>query len=330
MPISIKDIAKKANVSPSTVSRALNDHPRISIETKNKVRNLATSMGYIPSQAARNLVTQQSATIGVAVADYMDPFYMSLLAPIEDIALENNYDLFVSSFYRDSKREEKLFDSFFEKRLAGIIVTGSLIDEGYLSQNNRSIPVVLVNCPSYPFSVSTDKLAGAKMAMEYLVGLGHHRIAYISLGMSSNAEILRLQGYRSVMRKHNIPIDEVLIVSGDGGVIGGIKAASQLMALPEKPSAIFCFNDMTALGVMNALQKQGYQVPRDCSVIGYDGLDISAYYHPSLTTVRQPIYQLGYRSTEMLLDLIRGDGEVGSEIIEPELITRGSTTHARN
>ena len=253
---------------------------------------------------------------------------MSLLASIEDVALANDYDLFVSSFYRDRQREEKLFDAFYQKRLAGIIVAGSLIDDGYLSQKDRSIPAVLVNCYSYPFSVSTNKLSGAKMALEYLVGLGHRRIAYISQGKALNTELFRLQGYRSVLSEHNIPIDEALIVSGDGGVIGGITAVSQLMALPEKPSAIFCSNDMTAIGVLNALQKQGYQVPRDCSVIGYDGLDISAYYHPSLTTVRQPIYQLGYRSTEMLLDLIRGDGEVGSEILESELIARDSTTHA--
>jgi len=323
--VSIKDIAKKANVSPSTVSRALNDYPRISSETIKLIKKLAKSMGYIPSQAARNLVTQKSATIGVAVADFLDPFYVSLLASIEDVALANDYDLFVSSFYRDRQREEKLFDAFYQKRLAGIIVAGSLIDDGYLSQVNRSIPAVLVNCFSYPFSVSTDKLSGAKMAMEYLVGLGHYRIAYISQGPQLNTELLRLQGYRSVLSKHNIPIDESLIVSGDGGVIGGIKAAAQLMALPEKPSAIFCFNDMTAIGVLNALQKQGCQVPRDCSVVGFDDLEIAAFYHPSLTTVRQPIYQLGYRAVEMLLNLIQGDGEVSSVILDPELIVREST-----
>jgi len=330
VPITIKDIAKKANVSPSTVSRALNDHPRISTETKKQVQELAKSMGYVPSQAARNLVTQRSATIGVAVADYLDPFYVSLLASIENVALANNYDLFVSSFYRDRRREEKLFDSFYEKRLAGIIVAGSLIDEGYLSQENRSVPVVLINCFSYPFSVSADKLAGAKMAMEYLVGLGHRRIAYVSQGKPLNTELLRLQGYRSVLRKHDIPIDDSLIVPGDGGVIGGIKAVSRLLDLPEKPSAIFCFNDMTAIGVMNALQKRGCQVPRDCSVVGFDDLEIATYYHPSLTTIRQPIYRLGYRATEMLLDLIRSDGEVGSEILEPELIVRDSTARAQD
>ena len=330
MSVTIIDIAEKANVSPSTVSRALNDHPRISIETKKQIQALAKSMGYVPSQAARNLVTQKSATIGVAVADYLDPFYMSLLASIEDVVIANNYDLFVSSFYRDRQREEKLIDAFYEKRLAGIIAAGSLIDEGYLSQENRLVPTVLINCLSYPLSVSADKFAGAKMAMEHLVELGHRRIAYVSPGKQMKTELLRLQGYHSVMSKHNISVDDSLIVPGDGGVIGGIKAVSRLLDLAEKPSAIFCFNDMTAIGVINALQKRGFQVPRDCSVVGFDDLDIAAYYHPSLTTVRQPIYQLGYRATEMLLDLIRGDGEGGSEILEPEMIVRGSTTRTQD
>jgi DNA-binding LacI/PurR family transcriptional regulator len=166
------------------------------------------------------------------------------------------------------------------------------------------------------------------MALEYLIGLGHRRIAYISQGVSLKSEFLRLEGYRLALREHDIPIDESLIVPGDGGVIGGIKAVSRLLDLAEKPSAIFCFNDMTAIGVMNALQKRGYQVPRDCSVVGFDGLDITAYFHPSLTTIRQPIFQLGYRAAEMLLDLIQGDNEVSSEILEPELVVRASTTHA--
>ena len=167
------------------------------------------------------------------------------------------------------------------------------------------------------------------MALEYLIGLGHYRIAYVSQSEPLKIELLRLQGYRSVLSKHNIPIDESIIVAGDGGVIGGIKAVSQLMALPEDPSAIFCFNDMTAIGVLNALQKQGYQVPRDCSVVGFDDLDIAAYYHPSLTTVRQPIYQLGYEAVEMLLNLIQGDDEVSSVILKPELIVRDSTARTQ-
>lgn len=325
MPISIKDIAEEASVSPSTVSRALNNHSRISPETKKQIQKLARSMGYVPSQVARNLVTQQSGTIGVAVADFLDPFYVSLLANIEDVIIANDYDLFVSSFYRDRKREKKLFDAFYEQRLAGIIIAGSQIDKEYLSLTNSSLPTVLVNCLSYPFSVSADKLSGAKMAMEHLIALGHSRIAYISQGMLLNTEFLRLKGYRAVLRDHGLPIDETLIVRGDGGVVGGIKVVSQLLNLPKRPTALFCFNDMTAVGVINALRQHGYEVPRDFSVIGFDGLHIAAYYYPSITTIQQPIYQLGQKAANMLFDLIAGKDDIEPEILEPELIIRDST-----
>jgi DNA-binding LacI/PurR family transcriptional regulator len=329
VPVSIKDIAQKANVSPSTVSRALNDHPRISTETKKQIQELARSMGYVPSQAARNLVTQRSATIGVAVADYLDPFYVSLLGSIEDVALANNYDLFVSSFYRDRKREEKMFDNFYEKRLAGIIVAGSLIDEEYLHQNKHLIPVVLVNCVSYPFSVSVDKLAGAQIAMNHLIALGHHRIAYVSQDIPFNTEFLRLEGYRAVLSEHGIPVDDALIVPGDGSIMGGIQAVERLLDLGNPPTAIFCFNDMTAIGVIHALHQCGYDIPNDFSVIGFDDLEIAAYYHPPLTTIHQPIYNLGHRSATMLFELIQGQEHIQSETLKPALVIRGSTARAR-
>ena len=157
MAISIKDIARKADVSPSTVSRALNNHPRISIETKNHIQDLAKTMKYIPSEVARSLVAKRSATIGVAIADFNDPFYTKLLSGIEDVAIENNFDLFVGSFYRECHRERKLFDAFDEKRVAGLIVAGSMVDDAYLSRENRAIPAVLINCPDYPYSVSVDQ-----------------------------------------------------------------------------------------------------------------------------------------------------------------------------
>jgi len=329
VPVSIKDIAQKANVSPSTVSRALNDHPRISTETKKQIQELARSMGYVPSQAARNLVTQRSATIGVAVTDYLDPFYVSLLGSIEDVALANNYDLFVSSFYRDREREKKLFDNFYEKRLAGIIVAGSLIDEGYLLQNKHLIPVVLVNCVSYPYSVSVDKLAGAKMAMNHLIALGHHRIAYVSQDIPLNTELLRLEGYHAVLSEHGIPMDDALIVPGDGSIMGGIQAVDRLLDLDNPPTAIFCFNDMTAIGVIHTLHQCGYDIPNDFSVIGFDDLEIAAYYHPPLTTIHQPIYNLGHRSATMLFELIHGQEHIQSETLKPALVIRGSTARAR-
>ena len=326
MPVTIKDIALRANVSPSTVSRALRDHPHISAETKEQIKKLALEMGYVPSEVARSLVGQQSATIGVAIADFQDPFYSSLLSGIEDVAVENHTDLFVGSFYRDLHRERKLFDAFDEKRLAGIIVAGSLVDEAYLARPLKSIPAVLINCPIYPFSVSVDQVAGACLAMEHLLSLGHQKVAYVSLGAETNSNNQRLAGYQKVLMEHRIPIDDALIVDGDGTASGGILAVQQLLSLAQYPTAIFCYNDMTAIGVMKALNQHGLSIPHDVSVIGFDGLEIGSYSRPPLTTIEQPIYDLGHQAATMLFRLIEdGEQAVTAETLEPALIVRGST-----
>ena len=325
MPVSISDIARRAGVSPSTVSRALNDHPRISEATKKNIQQLAKSMGYIPSQIARSLVARRSTTIGVAVHEFPDPFIVSLISSIEDVVLPNEHDLYISSFYRDSQLERRLYQSFIEKRVAGIIVIGSLIDEEYLELSVSSIPVVLVNCLTYPFSVSTNQYSGAIMAMDHLLGLGHRRIAYISQGTDTNTDKMRFKGYCFALNGHNIPQCEDFILSGDGSSIGGIKAVSQLLQFDERPTGIFCYNDLTAIGVMNALQQNGFRVPQDFSVVGFDDLDIAAYYYPSLTTIRQPIYQLGQEAANMLFGLTEGSDHVKSQVLEPQLIVRDTT-----
>ncbi len=324
MPVSIKDIAKKANVSPSTVSRALNDHPRISEETKAHIRELAENMGYVPSQIARNLVSKQSATIGVAIADFLDPFYGRLLASIEEAAIAHDYDLFVGSFYRDQQRELRLFEAFCEKRLAGAIVAGSLADEAYLSAR-QNLPLVFVNRGFSPFSITVNQSLGAKKAMEHLLNLGHRRIAYVSLGSVSRTEMHRFNRYCQSLEECGLPVDETLIVPGDGRLIGGIKAADRLLTAPQPPTAILCYNDMTALGVINGLKQKGYEVPRDVSVVGFDDLEISAQYYPSLTSVRQPIFDLGQKAANMLFGLLQGRQDLVQERLEPELIVRAST-----
>ncbi len=326
MAVSIKDIAKEANVSPSTVSRALNNHPRISDKTKKQIQTLAKEMEYVPSNIARDLVGQHSATIGVAIADFLNPFYSDIVASIEDVAVANNYQVFVSSFYRDKQRELELFNIFYERRFAGIIVSGSLVDNEYLSlPNSDFMPVVLINCPHYPFSVSTDKVLGARLAVEYLVELGHRRIAFIRQGFDSESARLRLNSFRETLNGYGIAVDERYIVDGDEWFTGGVRAVAQLLALAEPPTAVFCFNDMTAIGVINALQKKGYKVPQDLSVIGFDDLDIASFYHPSLTTVRQPIYQIGRSAAKMLYSLIQNQENIQAQLLEPMLVIREST-----
>jgi DNA-binding LacI/PurR family transcriptional regulator len=326
MPVSIKDIAEKAGVSPSTVSRALQNHPRISTETTRYIQELAKDMGYVPSAIARSLVSSRSTTIGVAVNDFLNPFYVNLIANIEDAVTDESYHVFVSSFHQNRDRELSLTNTFYERRLAGAIVVGSLVDKDYLEWPNRdSMPIVLVSCPNYPFSVSVDHYAGVCQATEHLIKLGHRRIAYVTRGYSTATQEQRVTGYCAALNEHNIPIDNALIVDGDGDITGGIKAVPQLLAQSNRPTAILCYNDMTAIGVINRLQHEGYKVPEDFSVIGFDDLGMAACYSPALTTVRQPTYQIGQSAVGILRNLAQGEESIEPKIFEPELIVRQST-----
>jgi len=331
MPVSIKDIAKEAGVSPSTVSRALHDHPRISSETKAYIQNLAKSMGYVPSTVARNLVGKRTATIGVAMADLTDPYYDRLMSGVEDEAATHGYQLVLSSFYRSPERELAIVHDFHKRRMDGIIVTGSAVVGAYQSSDHKFfMPIVLVNNPHYPFSVSINGYMGAKQVVRHLIALDHRRIAYVTWGTEHVDGANRLRGYQSALAEHNVPFDKTLVVSGDGGITGGIKAVPNLFDLPQPPTAIFGFNDMTAIGVINALRQRNLEVPRDISVAGYDDLEMASYYYPPLTTVRQPTYQVGERAVNMLHKLISGDKGVAPEILEPELVIRESTAPVKN
>jgi len=271
------------------------------------------------------LVTQDTATIGLVITYTADPFLSRLVQGVEETARNSGYSVFLSSSYRDYARELEVVRSFHERRTSGIIITGSQIDTDYLDLDDRfPLPVVLINCRTYPYSVSADMRTGAKQAVEHLVQLGHRRIAFVS-NLSIHTNLDRRAGYRQVLRKHDIPIDDSLIVEGDGMLEGGARAGQQLLNLPQPPTAIFCFNDMTAVGVLTALREAGLQVPRDCSVVGFDDLEMSAYFSPPLTTVRQPCYRMGQAAIRMLLQLIRGESDVQAEVLPTELVVRETT-----
>ena len=325
-PVSIKDIAREAGVSPSTVSRALHNNPRISEETGNRIRLLAKELEYSPSLPARSLVTHDTATIGLVITYASDPFLGRLVHGVEDAAQGNGYLVFLISSHRDADLEQDVIHSLYERRVTGIIVTGSRIDAGYLQLRDRfPVPVVLINCPDYPFSVSTDNRKGANEAAEHLVELGHRRIAYVSNPHSRCTDLDRLAGCKMVLDEHGILFDDVLVVEGDGSLQGGAQAMQKLLALPQPPTAVICFNDMTAMGAIHALSQANRRVPRDCSVIGFDDLELASYYCPPLTTVRQPTYRLGQRAMRILLALIQGRRELEAEVLPARLVVRETT-----
>lgn len=329
--VSIKDIARAAGVSPSTVSRALHHHPRISEETASRIRRLAEELGYTPSLPARSLVTRNTATIGLVVTHPSDPFLGRLVLGVEDTAQHKGYSVFLSSSCRNAERDQEVIRAFHERRATGVIVAGSQIDSECAALHDRfPLPIVLINYPLYPHSVSTDNLAGSRQAVEHLVQLGHRRIAFVANPRSYLSNLNRLSGYKATLAEHGIPVDEDLIVEGDGGLTGATKAMESLLGLQEPPSAVFCFNDMTALGVLHSLRCAGLRIPEDCSVIGFDDLELASYYCPPLTTVRQHRYQLGQRAMLMLLALIEGSTEVQAEVLPAELIVRETSGPARS
>jgi len=262
----------------------------------------------------------------VAITDLADPYYARLMLGIEDAAAAHQYQVVLSSYYRNPDRELAIVRDFQMRRMDGIIITGSEIEESYGSADRRFfMPIVLVNRPNYLYSVSVDRFLGAQKVVEHLIELGHRRIAHISEGARFRDKSRRLNGYLATLKNHNLDVADNLIIDGDGGISGGIQAVPQLLDLPDPPTAIFCFNDMTAIGVINALRQRGYDVPHDFSVAGYDDLEMAAYYYPTLTTVRQQTYQLGKRAVNMLLKLIDSEAEVAPEVVEPKLIVRQST-----
>lgn len=324
--VSIKDIAKAAGVSPSTVSRALHHHPRISEETATRIRRLAQEMGYSPSLPARSLVTRHTATIGLVITYASDPFLGRLVIGVEETAQAQGYSVFLRSSYRDADLERDVIRDFYERRVTGIVVTGSQIDAGYLQLCERfPVPVVLINCPDYPFSVSADNQKGARQATEHLVELGHRRIAYVANPHSRGTDLDRFTGYKMVLSRKGISFDEGLVVEGDGTLRGGVRAIQQLLALSPPPTAILCFNDMMAMGAVHALSRESRRVPRDCSVIGFDDLEQAAYYCPPLTTVRQPSYRLGQAAMSMMLQLIESGVAPQGDLLPTELVVRETT-----
>lgn len=330
MSVSIKDIAERAGVSPSTVSRALSDHPHISERTKAQIRQLAKEMGYTPSLLARSLVTQDTATIGVIITEASDPYLSDLVMSIERTAQEHGYSVLLSSSYFDTVRELQSVYAFHGRRVSGIIVIGSQIAEGYLDMDEHLPPITLTNISTYPASVSCDNVSGAREAVEHLCQLGHRRIAYVASRRSQGSSESRMSGYRLVLSERGIAFEPSLIFERDGTLGGGRKVAQALLSIDPLPTAVFCFNDMTAIGLLNALQRRGIRVPEQISVVGFDDIEFSAHCFPPLTTVRQPTDEMGRCLVELLQALIEGCEDVEPKMLSADLVIRGTTAPPRS
>ncbi|GAB4402771.1 MAG: substrate-binding domain-containing protein [Anaerolineales bacterium] len=333
MGVSIKDIARAAGVSHSTVSRALADSPLVREETRERIKQLAQEMGYSPHALARSLVTRRTQTVGVVVTTIADPFVSEIVRGLEETGQNHGYTIILCNSNAEPRRELAAVKALREKRVDGIIVTASRIGDLYLPLlEDFGVPIVLINnqqTGKYVYSIGTDDLRGGQIATEHLLSLGHTRIAYIASPNNVNSSQARMEGYRAALEAAGIAFDPALVADGDGRPAAAMRATEHLLSRGVRPTAIFCYNDMTAIGTMRALRKAGIRVPDDISVVGYDDIPIVEYLDPPLTTIRQRKYDMGCMAMDMLLRLLNGATDVQDVTIEPTLVVRESTSAPR-
>ena len=340
MAVTIKDIAKVADVSHSTVSRALRDHPTIALETITRIKIIAADMGYVPSAVARGLKTKRSQALGVIVNRIDDPFFSEILQGIEDVLQEAGYSLFVAASNRDPTREKTIVQAMRERQVDGVIVCTTQFGDEHRSQlEHFGFPIVTIGNlegTDYKWLVYHDDFYGIVQITKYLIELGHRKIAYLGNSRAERTTRGRLNSFMQEMNSANLPIpDEYIYHCPNGRPEGGAIGAKHCVDLVDSPTAIICFNDMMAIGVLKTLREAGMQVPRDCSVVGFDDIPIAAYTYPSLTTLKQPKYQLGFEAAQMMYKVLQPQSEINSAkgqtiMLRGELVIRETTAPPSN
>jgi len=331
MTPTIKLIAKKANVSIATVSRALNDDVRVTLETRAKVKRISNELNYKPNLVARNFVKKTSYAIGLILPDISDEFFTDIIRGVDEITYKNGYYTMVSSSHKHRTLADSI-ETFVQTGLVGgvILLMSAMTDDIKNILKNTKIPVVLIGGvkQEYDFDiVSIDNYQGAFNATEYLIKQKNFtKIAHIT-GPSENYDaLLRKKGFLDACKKNGVSINKSFIVEGNYTIDSGYHAFIQLYGLSEKPQAIFAANDMMALGCYDAAHYFNIKIPDDISLIGFDDIFISKYINPGLTTVRVQIEEVGKTAANLLIErLNKSNGKTHSLIkIPTELIIRNS------
>jgi LacI family transcriptional regulator len=329
-PATIEDVAARSGVSTATVSRVMSGSVPARPETRERVLAAARDLGYRPSGIARALKRRETRTLGLVITDITNPFYPQVVSAIEAAAHERGYGIVLANGGDDPARELEHLDLLVERRVDGIVIASSRMTRRHAEHlRATAVPVVLVNDPvsgSGLPTVTTAHRRGARMATEHLIGLGHVRIGHISAPSEHPAAGQRRQGVRDAVRAAGL--DGPLIAIGDGRVGGGASAAEALIGAGV--TGIVAYNDLTAIGALRALRRARIGVPEEVSVVGFDDIDLAAWTDPPLTTVRQPIDELGRWAVEHLTGLLAGGRPGGgTTVLEPSLVVRGSTASAQ-
>ena len=327
----IKDVARRANVSVATVSRALNGHDNVADAVRRRVHAAASELRYAPHHAARSLSSRRTETVGVVLPDLHGEFFSELMRGIDQVAREAALHLLVSS-YHGHPGEQAAALAAMRGRVDGLLLLSPYADgaEHPIESAAPAMPVVLLNAhaPGRAMPVlRVDNHGGAMRMVSHLVERGHRRIAFIAGPEDNHDARERLRGYRDALAKA-LPGSEPWVLPGEFDEASGHRAGRELLAAPQPPDAVFAANDMMALGCLFAFGQAGVSVPGDIALAGFDDIPLARYVHPALTTMRVDIAEFGARAMRLLLERIATPDQpvIVPAPIEPELVVRVSTT----
>ena len=332
MPVTLKQLAARAHVHPSTISRVANHDPglRIAPVTRQRIEALLRETEYRPNGIARGLKLRQTLVLAVVIPDITNPFFAALFRGVEDGASPRGYNVLLCNTDGSPERQRSHLQSLHARQVDGVILASSFLNDPTVRWlRHQGIPYVLVNRFSDeahdPF-VGSDDLVGGRIATAHLADLGHRRIGHLAGKATVSTGLLRRRGYLAALTERGLSTDPGLIIESGYTEEGGALAAERLLSLDDRPTAIFAVTDMTAVGAFGAARRMGLRIPEEVAIVGYNDIPLANRMVPALTTVHVPIHDFGSVAARLLLEQIEtGEPSQRRVIFRPELIVRGST-----
>ncbi len=329
--VTIVEVAKHANMSIATVSRVINNDRYVSESAKTKVENAINELNYKPLALTRGSIKKSLKNIGILVPDLNNLFFSQEIMGVEDELEKNNYSILLCNTYESIQKELKYLDNLKKKGVNGIILMGARSKNkphDHIVDMAKEMKVVMINdyiIGSEVYSVMIDIVNGAYKAVEYLIGLGHKKIALINGDTDNSTYNSKHNGFIQALTNHGLSLSEKYLQKVKPYEDGGYEAAQKLLHLDDPPTAIFTASDQIAIGVISAIYEAGFTIPKDFSLIGFSNIPLSRRLYPNLTTVDQFPYKSGALAAQTLIKAMKGE-ELGQRkiILEPELLIRNS------
>lgn len=322
MTVTIYDVAREANVSMATVSRVVNGNPNVKPTTRKKVNEAISRLGYRPNAVARGLASKKTTTVGVVIPDISNTFYAELARGIEDIATMYKYNIILSNTDENLEKEITVINNMLAKQVDGILFIGGNITEAHKEEYEKAgVPIILAatfdEAKSIP-SVNIDYGQAAFDAVDYLIKKGHKSVAFVNGPVEQNViSQNKLDGYKRALEENGIQFDENLVTNGEYTYESGIEAYEAFFERNIKPSAIFVASDEMAIGVIHSAQDHGVLVPNNLEVIGFDNTRLAIMVRPKLTTIVQPMYDIGAVAMRLLTKYLNKETVEDSTVILP-------------